>query len=137
MRWFTEAYSILPDTVAKEEDSDKRRIDAIMASVPAKTPAARVLEDYRRILTDRIASKKMKLRSVRLGLRPAASLLIATDDAGAKLPTQKAPDQYLRKSPGQKAAVDRLYQPFKQNIWSKSCDENREKKGCQNTTEKT
>ncbi|PKN16982.1 MAG: hypothetical protein CVU71_18060 [Deltaproteobacteria bacterium HGW-Deltaproteobacteria-6] len=105
MRWFKEAYCILPDAVAKGEDSDKRRIDAIMASIPGNTLAACALGNYRSILINRIKSKKTKLRSVRLALRPAASLLIATDDTGAKLPTQKAFDQYLRKSPGQKAAV--------------------------------
>ena len=105
MRWLREACDIQADTIAREEDSDRRRIEAIMASIITGTPAGKALRCYRNILTDRVNAQKTKLRSVRLALTPAASLLIATDETGTTLPTQKSLDQYLRKSPGQKSAI--------------------------------
>lgn len=105
MRWLAKAYGVVPNNAAKEEDSDRRRIEAIMVTVPAGTLAANALDSYKNLLIGRVMGRKMNLRSARLSLRPAASLLITADNTGEILPTQGALDKYLRKAPGQKAAV--------------------------------
>jgi hypothetical protein len=77
-----------------------------MASIPSRTPAAKALAAYQDRLVKRLtADDKSTLRSVRLALRPATSLLLLADKTGAKLPDQTTLDRYLVKAPGQKAAI--------------------------------
>lgn len=105
IRWLKEEYSMMIDITAKEEDSNARHILTILATVPKDTLAAKALERYRIMLTERFNTQKTTLRSIRLGLHPAASLLVIADNKGQKLPNQRVLDQYLHAKPGQKAAV--------------------------------
>lgn len=105
MRWLYEAKRIVPDAKAREEDSERRRIEAIMASATTGTLAAHVLTAYMDRMMKRGAAGKATAHSVRLALRPAASLLLAADPSGASLPDQAALDRYLIDAPGQKAAI--------------------------------
>jgi len=105
MRWLNEAKAIFAVAISREEDSDRRRIEAIMSSVPDRSLASLVLIGYRSRLMDRYNASKSTLRSVRLALRPAVSLLLVADAMGNYLPNQAALDRYLLEVPGQKAAV--------------------------------
>lgn len=106
MRWLKESRNIVPDAAAKEEDSDRRRIAAIVASIPHGTPAAMALVGYQNRLMKRLDAGKSTLRSVRLALRPAVSLLLmANDESDVNLPDQAVLDRYLLGAPGQKAAT--------------------------------
>lgn len=105
MRWLVQARHITLNTQAREEDSERRRIEALMVSVPAGSKAAQTLASYRNRLMERVKEGKSTLRSVRLGLRPAVSLLLTADTEGALLPNQEILDRYLMGIPGQKAAV--------------------------------
>ena len=105
MSWLKEKRNIVPDVQAREEDSVRRQIDAIVASIPIGSPASKTLTDYQDRLVKRLAAGKSSLRSVRLALRPAASLLLLADKTGAKLPDQTTLDRYLVEAPGQKAAI--------------------------------
>jgi hypothetical protein len=105
MAWLTEEKGVMPDADAREDNSERLRIEAIVASVPSATLAAKTLNTYQKSLSAKLAAGKMTLRSVRLALRPAASLLLATDPSGRNLPNQATLDRYLLHAPGQKAAV--------------------------------
>ncbi|MFC5302006.1 hypothetical protein [Azospira restricta] len=105
MTWLSEAKGLVPDVVAREENSEQLRIDAIVGSVLSATPAAQALNTYKQALAVKVAAGKATLRSLRLALRPAASLLLAADPKGQKLPNQAALDRYLLHAPGQKAAI--------------------------------
>lgn len=105
MRWLGKAKDILPDATAREQDSDRRRIEAIMASIPIETEAAKVLAAYKDNLMNRIKGGKATVRSARLAIRPAASLLLIADSTGSKLPDQAALNRYLLEAPGQMAAI--------------------------------
>ncbi|WP_125468904.1 hypothetical protein [Methylomagnum ishizawai] len=105
MRWLEKAKAIVPDAVAKNEDSDRRRIREIIDSIPDGTPAGTALRSYNDMLMVRVEAGKTKIGSVRLALRPAASLLSRTDPSGKKLPDKAALDGYLLEAPGQKAAI--------------------------------
>jgi hypothetical protein len=105
MRWLNEAMQIVPDADAREADSDRRRIAVIMASVPDSTPVAKALANYYVRLVQRVSAGNSTLRSVRLALRPAASLLQVADKSGLSLPDQAALNRYLLAAPGQKAAI--------------------------------
>lgn len=105
MCWMKEVKGVVPDVEAREADSDRRRIDAIVASIPKRTLAAKALTTYQDRLMKRVHAGKSTLRSVRLALRPAASLLLVANPDGAKMPDQMALDCYLLAAPGQMAAI--------------------------------
>lgn len=105
MAWLGETKGVHPDAQLREDSSDWRRISEVILSVPAGTPGSRLLSEYYEFLRDKLAEEKITVRSIRLALRPAVSLLLKSDQKGLSLPNQNALDQYLLESPGQKAAV--------------------------------
>ena len=105
MQWLKEAHGITPDVQMRESDSELRRIEAILASVPGGSSAGTALGKYHRMLQARLDAGDTSIRSIRLALRPAASLLLEADPGGSKLPNQAGLLRYLHVSAGQRAAV--------------------------------
>lgn len=105
MRWLRDAKFIEPDPLLREMDSEQRRIKALLAELPVSTAAVRSLIKYKNCLMARVGSGDISLKTVRLSLRPAVSLLQTADSKGCKLPDQTELDQYLLEAPGQKAAI--------------------------------
>ena len=105
MRWLAEAKGLAVDSRLREQDSEQRRIDALIAEIPAGSASGRSLRTYLDHLTQRAATGKVSLLSVRLALRPAASLLRMVGPPSWALPDQGDLDRYLVKVPGQKSAV--------------------------------
>jgi hypothetical protein len=105
MRWLSETLQVVVDAKEREEASDLRRIAAIVASVPVGTPASQVLTTYNSELQSRIAVGRISIRTARLALRPAASLLASCEKSGFQLPGQDALDSYLLNTPGQIASI--------------------------------
>lgn len=105
MRWLSETLQVVVDAQEREDASDLRRIAVTVASLPAGTPAAQALTAYNAELQSRVAAGRVSIRTVRLALRPAASLLATCETSGFQLPTQDALDSYLLNAPGQKASV--------------------------------
>lgn len=105
MRWLREARGIEPDTEAREADSERRRIEAWGDAIPSGSRAAKMFADYQRALMSKLDAGRTSLRSIRLALRPAASLLLAADPNGRVLPDQRTIDHYLLAVPGQRATA--------------------------------
>lgn len=105
MRWLGEARAICPDPKQRQDDSERRRIQSILASVRPATPAGEALIRYHDMLMERLEQGKTTTHSVRLALRPAASLLLSADPAGGAVPDQATLDRYLSDVPGQTAAI--------------------------------
>lgn len=105
MRWLSETAQVVVDAQEREDASDLRRIVAIEASIPSGTPAGRVLAAYSSKLHAAAATGRITIRTVRLALRPAASLLATCKESGFQLPCQVTLDRYLVNSPGQKASI--------------------------------
>jgi hypothetical protein len=108
MRWLSESSKVLVDPQQREDASDLRRIDATIASIPLGTPASAILLAYRVALQARVTAGTTTLRTVRLSLRPAASLFATCERSGFNLPGQADLDRYLVNTPGQKAAITGL-----------------------------
>lgn len=104
MRWLNQTKAIVSDAATREQDSDRRRIEAILSSLTDRNLAL-LLNGYREQRMIRVAEGKATLRSVRLALRPAASLLLLTGAAGLSVPNQALLNQYLAEAPGQRAAI--------------------------------
>ena len=66
---------------------------------------AREADSYREALGERVESGRSSTRSVRLAMAPAAALLKAAISVGRIVPEQKVLDAYLRRRPGQRAAL--------------------------------
>ncbi|MGK5038460.1 hypothetical protein [Janthinobacterium sp. LB3P118] len=105
MRWMSETGQVVVDAQEREDASDLRRIAVIVASLPSGTPAGRVLGAYSRELQSKVGAGRVSIRTVRLALRPAASLLASCEENGFQLPEQVALDRYLLNAPGQKASI--------------------------------
>lgn len=105
MKWLRECRQVTVDAAAREQDSESRRIRALVAAVPVGTVCAKTLLAYKMELEAKSAVGKSSIRSVRLALRPAVSLFQYSDLTGHTLPDQAALDRYLRDSPGQFAAL--------------------------------
>lgn len=105
MRWLQEKHGIEPDSAIRETDSERRRIEALSAAIPAGSRAAAVFAGYQKALMVKLHAGRTSLRSIRLALRPAVSVLLTADPEGNYLPDQNVLDRYLLATPGQKAAV--------------------------------
>lgn len=105
MKWMQEANLVLPDKLAKQEDSDRRRIAAILDKVGKHGKERAILEGYYKLLIADLLEEKTTLRSIRLAMTPAAALLLKGREMKRMLPDQKVLDSYLAQIPGQRAAV--------------------------------
>ncbi|MFV0932747.1 hypothetical protein [Pseudomonas jessenii] len=104
MLWLKTRYGVEADGVLRKEHSDKRRIEEILGSVPAGV-GADTLAGYRAYLLTKQGDGSTTIRSVRLSLRAAKSVLAAASSAFDTLPKQKAVTAYLAQTPGQRAAA--------------------------------
>jgi hypothetical protein len=105
MKWMQEVDLVVPDKLAKQEDSDQRRIAATLDKV-GKTGKERTLLDgyYQALMLD-LKEEATTLRSIRLTMTPAAALLLKGQEMKRMPPDQKVLDAYLEQTPGQRAAV--------------------------------
>ena len=105
MRWMEECGLVAPDAAVREADSDRRRIEASLDRLPEGSRFRKVAIGYHEILMARVTKGVTTLRSLRLALSPAVSLLMFADDMACMPPDQKALDGFLRQAPGQRAAL--------------------------------
>lgn len=105
MRWLHEEKGVEPDHQAKRVDSEKRRIQACLSSMPSASLSERVLQTYWQQLEARIEAGRTSHTSARFALSAAAALLLNTDREGQRLPNQGDVDSYLSAVPGQAASV--------------------------------
>lgn len=105
MRWLTETYRVIIDVTVREAISEQRRIETTMSLLGSGTLQAKILSAYRDAMFDRIAAGRATLKSVRLSLRPAATLLVQCDANGVSIPDQLSLTRYLIQVPGQRAAI--------------------------------
>ena len=105
MRWMEESGLVTSDAAVREADSDRRRVAASLGKLPEGSRARSILNGYHELLMVRVKKGATTLRSLRLALSPAVSLLMFADEMGCMPPDQKALDGFLRQAPGQRAAL--------------------------------
>lgn len=101
MRFILSKELMTVDETAKQEEAERRRIDAIIEG----QNKSRVITAFHVYLNKRLEAGKTSLRSVRLALTPAARLMQLVHESDREKPTQKDLTTYLQKSPGQRAAI--------------------------------
>lgn len=105
VRWMQASDLVVTDAVAREEDSNRRRISATLDKVGHGSQAWAILNGYHKVLMSELEDEKTTLRSIRLALTPAAALLLKGKEMERTPPDQLVLDAYLENTPGQRAAV--------------------------------
>lgn len=118
MRWLEEVGLVLADARAKKEDSERRRVVAILNMLPSGSPEKAILDGYHKLLQENLLNGETTLRSIRLAMSPAAALLLKARENEVMPPDQRALAAYLEKSPGQRAAVSGFVRYLRQAMAS-------------------
>lgn len=105
MRWMEENRYIVSDAAAKMESSDRRRIAATLDRFLMGSRERAILEGYLTVLKAKKQAGNTTLRSIRLALAPAAALMQIAKEIDRVPPDQRALSAYLKKTPGQRAAI--------------------------------
>ncbi|WP_236403174.1 hypothetical protein [Pseudomonas sp. S32] len=104
MRFLTETGVVTVSTQLRDQETERRRLEAILAE-PADSWSAQLLGEYVATLSAKNERGGIDLRSIRLAARPAANLLKSAQVKPGAFPTQKNLESFWRGSPGQVAAV--------------------------------
>ncbi|MFT3812964.1 MAG: hypothetical protein QM740_06250 [Acidovorax sp.] len=105
MRWLQQQRAIQVAPEDKRANAEAHTSRKLLESIPANSVARRMLQAFFDELHGRLDAGTIKPLSIRVALRPAASLLLAASAEGALPPDQNALDNMLRCAPGQRAAV--------------------------------
>lgn len=104
MRWLTELGEVVVNVEIREQLTEQRRLEAILAE-PADSWSAQLLKEYVAALKGKMEHSGTDLRSIRLAARAAANLLKSAQLKLGAMPSQKALESFWRGAPGQVAAV--------------------------------
>lgn len=105
MQWMEATGLVTINASAREDNTEKRRIDSLLGRLSNKTNAKNLAASYHTLLKSDLELGKTSLRSIRLALSPAVYLLLRSSEKLIMPPNQKILDDYLKKSPGQRAAL--------------------------------
>jgi len=105
MRWMEETGIIVPDAAEKDKDSNLRRIDNTLDKLGKVSRERAILNGYYKSLMTDLTNGQTTIRSIRLALSPAATLLLKGKDMSCTPPDQSVLNAYLEATPGQRAAI--------------------------------
>lgn len=105
VRWLKSQREGLLTEEEKLRAAELHRARELVAQVPLGSVARETTKAFEATLMRRMDAGEIKVRSVRMALRPAIGLLQEADARGSRLPDQEAVDRYLAASPGQRAAL--------------------------------
>lgn len=120
IKWMVDQKELIIDLKYKEESTEFRRIDDLINSLSCNEVNKTMLLQYKKHIFDKIKSGKTTVRSARLAIRPAVSLVNSCDINNSSGVLQDDLDSYLIQKPGQKSAitgyVNFINDNFSQNI---------------------
>lgn len=96
------SFSLSPED--KVDSAELRRVSQMLLAVPSGTLASQLLQEFFAELQVKVSQGDLKLRSARMAMRPAVSLLYHSSQTWQSMPDQSALNKLLHDSPGQKAA---------------------------------
>lgn len=105
MRWMAVTNLVSVEPAARQADSERRTIEALLSTFEKGEPANEMLADFYQMLIQRKTQGKTSLRSIRLCLTPAVALLSEAVSRDVMPPTQEVLKCFLAKRPGQRAAL--------------------------------
>lgn len=105
IQWFIETQGLVVDTVQKKVDSERRQIDCLIHRFIAGSKSKKIIDAYYQYLVRKQENGQTSLRSIRLSLHPAISVLELCLTTGHDLPEQKDINLYINRTPGQTATL--------------------------------
>lgn len=105
MRWMQATGLVVPDSAARADDSERRRVVAKLEEFAQGSYNRKTLEGYYQTLIKSMHAGTTTLRSIRLSLSAASALLQTANAEKLKMPDQNALNNYLSKTPGQRAGI--------------------------------
>lgn len=103
--WLAETGFVKVDRETREVESERRQIHALLGRLPARSRIRTLAESYLHHLEQRRSKKGTSLRSIRLALAPAVHLLTIPTKQQRSTLSQADLELYLRRKPGQWAAL--------------------------------
>ena len=103
--WLDSEHSIKIDENSKKMMSERQQIERLVNKSGLDERFRGIIETYKLNLLDKYSKEKTSLRSIRLALRPAISLLVLCQKKNLLWPDQHELTHYLYHIPGQKAAI--------------------------------
>jgi hypothetical protein len=103
--WLAESGAVQVDKVVKAEDSERHQILKVLDSANTDRKLSSVLSSYYEYLTNPQKEKPLNLRTVRLYLRAATSLVMHSSSKGDVIPRQSDVNSFLTTKPGQQASL--------------------------------
>ncbi len=102
IRWMANEVGLINiDEELKTKLTEQRRIKTYLNIFEADTDKHRIINNYYKILKDKLKLNKTSLKSIRLSLCPATRLL----DLSPTIPRQVDLNNYLSEAPGQRASL--------------------------------
>lgn len=104
MQWMVEERGMHVDEALKEDVTETHRIEAIVASMSSED-GQKLLRGYRVHLESKPNKRANSLRSVRMGMRSAANLVLVSEAAGRPMPSSESLRSLLAETPGVAASL--------------------------------
>ena len=105
VRWLRDTAMVEISPEAKSENAERGRSVALVAQAPKGSLARGLLQAFFERMDAKVLAGTLKPKSMRLSLRPAVTLLAATEPPWQCLPDQSTLDKMLGATPGQRSAV--------------------------------
>ncbi len=105
IKWMEDKNIIFIDNVLKESCADIRIINNYLYFFKDGTSEHKLINGFYKRLNDKLLKGKTSIRSIRLALTPAIALLKISKKLKLHVPDQNSLIIYLKKSPGQRAAI--------------------------------
>ena len=105
IQWITEKGHAVVDEKLKQEWSENHRISQLLIRFTKESVEHKVLNHYYQHLEKKLVAGKTTVRSMRLALSPAVTLLQKSTELNQPVPDQMVLDHYLKATPGQRAAL--------------------------------
>lgn len=105
MKWFDQVHDIKTSSLVKKECSENDQIDNLIKQLPSPSLAFDVVSAYKDKLNMKLSSGTTSIRSIRLAIKPAVSLMLSIGEDGNVLPNLNFVKVYLTNFVGQTAAL--------------------------------
>ncbi|KQG98249.1 hypothetical protein APC57_03790 [Acinetobacter baumannii] len=105
IQWLTKLHDLKIDIQAKEFCSELDQLNKLKDICSETSSSTQILQEYYEVLMNRVSTGKISIRSARLAMKPASTLMIQISKSRFKLPRLWHIKHYISEHPGQAATL--------------------------------